>query len=145
MRRSTILTNLTLRAQSSKSHPAWRYHTTIILRHACAREELRHGVIPKRMKILPKVSSFSLSLVLCIVALILLFCYFDDATTLDVWVLDQLATLLKNATENTQLSEHLHKPGVVCFLHLLGLGTRAFIPTSVPVAPSTHGFIRIYE
>ena len=46
-----------------------------------------------------------------------------DATTLDTWVLDQLKTLLHNATQNPELDAHLRGDKVVFFLHLLGLDT----------------------
>ncbi|KAL1729115.1 Phosphatidylinositolglycan class N-domain-containing protein [Schizophyllum commune] len=46
-----------------------------------------------------------------------------DATTLDTWVLDQLKTLLHNATHNPELDAHLRGDKVVFFLHLLGLDT----------------------
>lgn len=46
-----------------------------------------------------------------------------DATALDLWVLDQLQVLFKNATTDTHLYEQLHSEGVVFFLHLLGLDT----------------------
>ncbi|KAI9457067.1 alkaline phosphatase-like protein [Russula earlei] len=46
-----------------------------------------------------------------------------DATTLDLWVLDQLKYLLRNATTNKTLDAHLRAPQVVFFLHLLGLDT----------------------
>lgn len=46
-----------------------------------------------------------------------------DATALDVWVLDQLRMLFKNATTDTTLNSHLHSDKVIFFLHLLGLDT----------------------
>ncbi|KAF8345663.1 Phosphatidylinositolglycan class N-domain-containing protein [Amanita rubescens] len=46
-----------------------------------------------------------------------------DATALDLWVLDQLQVLFKNATTDAHLYEQLHSEGVVFFLHLLGLDT----------------------
>ncbi|KAL1705153.1 Phosphatidylinositolglycan class N-domain-containing protein [Schizophyllum commune] len=46
-----------------------------------------------------------------------------DATALDTWVLDQLKTLLHNATQNPELDAHLRGDKVVFFLHLLGLDT----------------------
>ncbi|KAL1666929.1 Phosphatidylinositolglycan class N-domain-containing protein [Schizophyllum commune] len=46
-----------------------------------------------------------------------------DATTLDTWVLDQLKTLLHNATQSPELDAHLRGDKVVFFLHLLGLDT----------------------
>ena len=53
--------------------------------------------------------------------LILKFC--ADAIALDLWVLDQLQVLFKNATTDTQTYDQLHSEGVVFFLHLLGLDT----------------------
>jgi phosphatidylinositol glycan class N len=49
--------------------------------------------------------------------------YFKDATELDIWVLDQLKLLLRNATTNRALDAQLRAPQVVFFLHLLGLDT----------------------
>jgi phosphatidylinositol glycan class N len=46
-----------------------------------------------------------------------------DATALDVWVLDQLKSLFRNATTNKELEAQLRAPQVVFFLHLLGLDT----------------------
>ena len=46
-----------------------------------------------------------------------------DATALDVWVLDQLRILFKNATTDTVLNSQLHSDKVIIFLHLLGLDT----------------------
>ncbi|KAJ6520377.1 Phosphatidylinositolglycan class N-domain-containing protein [Mycena sanguinolenta] len=46
-----------------------------------------------------------------------------DATALDTWVYDQLASLLQNATTNSTLDSQLRAPGTVFFLHLLGLDT----------------------
>ncbi|TFY71502.1 hypothetical protein EVG20_g1485 [Dentipellis fragilis] len=46
-----------------------------------------------------------------------------DATALDIWVLDQLRTLLHNATIDDTLNTELRQDGVVFFLHLLGLDT----------------------
>ena len=46
-----------------------------------------------------------------------------DATELDIWVLDQLKLLLRNATTNRALDAQLRAPQVVFFLHLLGLDT----------------------
>jgi len=47
----------------------------------------------------------------------------SDATALDVWVLDQLKSLFRNATMNKELEAQLRAPQVVFFLHLLGLDT----------------------
>ena len=46
-----------------------------------------------------------------------------DATALDVWVLDQLKSLFRNATTNKGLEAQLRASQVVFFLHLLGLDT----------------------
>lgn len=46
-----------------------------------------------------------------------------DATALDIWVLDELKTLLRNATTDPELDAHLRGDKVVFFLHLLGLDT----------------------
>jgi hypothetical protein len=46
-----------------------------------------------------------------------------DATALDIWVLDQLDLLFRNATTNKLLDAQLRAPQVVFFLHLLGLDT----------------------
>ncbi|KZO90839.1 hypothetical protein CALVIDRAFT_542309 [Calocera viscosa TUFC12733] len=46
-----------------------------------------------------------------------------DATALDVWVLDRLGELLRNATEDERLDAQLRGGKVVFFLHLLGLDT----------------------
>ncbi|KAG6820926.1 hypothetical protein H0H93_009700 [Arthromyces matolae] len=47
----------------------------------------------------------------------------SDATFLDIWVLDHLKELLRNATRDETLNEELHSDKVVFFLHLLGLDT----------------------
>ncbi|RPD52571.1 alkaline phosphatase-like protein [Lentinus tigrinus ALCF2SS1-6] len=46
-----------------------------------------------------------------------------DATALDVWVLEQLRTLLHNATSDAALDARLRGEKTVFFLHLLGLDT----------------------
>ncbi|TDL27113.1 PigN-domain-containing protein [Rickenella mellea] len=46
-----------------------------------------------------------------------------DATALDIWVIEQLETLLRNATTDRTLDRQLREDGVVFFLHLLGLDT----------------------
>ncbi|KAG6841304.1 hypothetical protein C0991_012474 [Blastosporella zonata] len=46
-----------------------------------------------------------------------------DATFLDIWVLDQLKGLFKNATTDATLDAQLRSGKVVFFLHLLGLDT----------------------
>jgi hypothetical protein len=50
-------------------------------------------------------------------------CLLLDATALDIWVLDQLKSLLRNATTNETLDAQLRAPQTVFFLHLLGLDT----------------------
>lgn len=47
----------------------------------------------------------------------------SDATELDIWVLDQLKSLFRNATTDKALDAQLRAPQVVFFLHLLGLDT----------------------
>jgi len=47
----------------------------------------------------------------------------SDATALDIWVLDQLKMLFRNATANTTLDSQLRGDKIVFFLHLLGLDT----------------------
>ncbi|KAJ3532808.1 hypothetical protein NMY22_g7594 [Coprinellus aureogranulatus] len=46
-----------------------------------------------------------------------------DATALDLWVLDHLEQLLRNATSDPKLDTDLRQDKVVIFLHLLGLDT----------------------
>ncbi|KAH7922492.1 PigN-domain-containing protein [Leucogyrophana mollusca] len=46
-----------------------------------------------------------------------------DATALDLWVLDQLHDLFRNASASDSLKSELHEDKVVFFLHLLGLDT----------------------
>jgi len=46
-----------------------------------------------------------------------------DATALDLWVLDQLCMLFKNATTDATLNSQLRSDKVIFFLHLLGLDT----------------------
>ena len=46
-----------------------------------------------------------------------------DAKALDIWSLDHLETLLKNATTDAVLNKELRQDKVVFFLHLLGLDT----------------------
>ena len=47
--------------------------------------------------------------------------YVEDATALDIWVLDHLKALLKNATTDPVLDSQLRSEKVIFFLHLLGL------------------------
>lgn len=51
------------------------------------------------------------------------FCGAIDATALDIWVMDQLKDLFKNATTDPTLDHQLRGNKVVFFLHLLGLDT----------------------
>lgn len=44
-----------------------------------------------------------------------------ESTLLDIWVFEQLKTLLQNSTSDSSLNAELRAPGVVIFLHLLGL------------------------
>ncbi|KAF8518146.1 Phosphatidylinositolglycan class N-domain-containing protein [Hysterangium stoloniferum] len=46
-----------------------------------------------------------------------------DATSLDTWVLDKMKLLFQNATTDPELDAQLRSPGIVFFLHLLGLDT----------------------
>lgn len=46
-----------------------------------------------------------------------------DATALDLWVLDQLRTLFRNASSDPTLNAQLRSEKTVFFLHLLGLDT----------------------
>jgi GPI ethanolamine phosphate transferase 1 len=46
-----------------------------------------------------------------------------DATALDTWVLEGLKSLFQNATTDSNLDKQLRTPGIVFFLHLLGLDT----------------------
>lgn len=47
----------------------------------------------------------------------------EDASALDVWVLNQLRILFKNATVDPIIDASLRSDKVVFFLHLLGLDT----------------------
>jgi hypothetical protein len=64
-----------------------------------------------------------------------------DATALDIWVLNQLRTLLHNATTDAILDSQLRSDKVVFFLHLLGLDTtgHSYRPHS-KVGPSSYYF-----
>ena len=81
------------------------------------REELRDGRITRMTKTLPKVRAFRSAHIRNSLA------YRLDATALDIWVLDQLKTLFRNATTDKALDAQLRAPQVVFFLHLLGLDT----------------------
>ncbi|KAF7789089.1 hypothetical protein EIP86_000022 [Pleurotus ostreatoroseus] len=69
-----------------------------------------------------------------------------DATALDIWVLDQLRSLLQNATTDDRLATTLHQDKTVFFLHLLGLDTtgHSYRPHSkvsihdLSILPITH-------
>ena len=47
----------------------------------------------------------------------------QDATALDVWVLDHLRTLFHNASTDDTLNSVMRQEKTVFFLHLLGLDT----------------------
>ncbi|SCZ90992.1 BZ3500_MvSof-1268-A1-R1_Chr1-3g02455 [Microbotryum saponariae] len=66
-----------------------------------------------------------------------------DAVHLDLWVLDQLKTLLKNSTTNPKLDQQLKADGVVIFLHLLGLDTTGH--SYRPHGPEYHRNIRVVD
>ncbi|KDE08226.1 hypothetical protein MVLG_01493 [Microbotryum lychnidis-dioicae p1A1 Lamole] len=66
-----------------------------------------------------------------------------DAVHLDLWVLDQLKTLLKNSTTNPKLDQQLKADGVVFFLHLLGLDTTGH--SYRPHGPEYHRNIRVVD
>ncbi|BGP29066.1 Glycosyl phosphatidyl inositol anchor synthesis [Rhodotorula toruloides] len=67
----------------------------------------------------------------------------SDAVHLDLWVLDQLASLLQNATSNPELKAKLDAPGVVFFEHLLGLDTTGH--SYRPHGPEYHRNIRVVD
>ena len=60
-----------------------------------------------------------------------------DASQLDVWVLNELEDLFARARTNATLSAELHRPGLVFFLHLLGLDTTGH--TYRPFSPEYIG------
>lgn len=60
-----------------------------------------------------------------------------DASQLDVWVLDELEGLFARARTNATLSAELRRPGLVFFLHLLGLDTTGH--TYRPFSPEYIG------
>ncbi|GAA5896573.1 mannose-ethanolamine phosphotransferase MCD4 [Sporobolomyces salmoneus] len=69
-----------------------------------------------------------------------------DATGLDLWVLDQLSTLFRNATTGKGpggLDGELRKEGNVFFLHLLGLDTTGH--SYRPHGPEYHRNIRVVD
>ncbi|KAL8286582.1 hypothetical protein RQP46_004599 [Phenoliferia psychrophenolica] len=69
----------------------------------------------------------------------------SDAVALDLWVLDQLKTLLLNSTQPGQegLKSTLHGDGTVFFLHLLGLDTTGH--SYRPHGPEYHRNIRVVD
>jgi len=77
-----------------------------------------HGVMPRRMKISPKVKLYEQK-----PPTEIHFASSIDATSLDIWVLDQLRTLLHNASTDAILDSQLRNDKVIIFLHLLGLDT----------------------
>ncbi|GAA5979983.1 hypothetical protein JCM10908_001489 [Rhodotorula pacifica] len=66
-----------------------------------------------------------------------------DAVHLDLWVLDQLKQLLKNASSDPLLDAKLREPGVVFFEHLLGLDTTGH--SYRPHGPEYHRNIRVVD
>ncbi|RUS15550.1 LOW QUALITY PROTEIN: phosphatidylinositolglycan class N [Endogone sp. FLAS-F59071] len=50
-----------------------------------------------------------------------------DATALDTFVFDHVDALFRNASHNPNLAARLRRPGVIFFLHLLGLDTNGHI------------------
>ncbi|KWU43661.1 PigN-domain-containing protein [Rhodotorula sp. JG-1b] len=66
-----------------------------------------------------------------------------DAVHLDLWVLDQLRQLLRNASSDPVLYAKLHEPGVVFFEHLLGLDTTGH--SYRPHGPEYHRNIRVVD
>ena len=66
-----------------------------------------------------------------------------DAVHLDLWVLDQLRSLLHNASSDALLNSRLREPGVVFFEHLLGLDTTGH--SYRPHGPEYHRNIRVVD
>ncbi|GAA6064433.1 hypothetical protein JCM10212_006095, partial [Sporobolomyces blumeae] len=66
-----------------------------------------------------------------------------DATALDLWVLDQLERLFKNASTSRNVGETLKQEGNVFFLHLLGLDTTGH--SYRPHGPEYHRNIRVVD
>ncbi|GAA5887546.1 hypothetical protein JCM5296_002613 [Sporobolomyces johnsonii] len=66
-----------------------------------------------------------------------------DAVHLDLWVLDQLEALFKNASTSPALRQTLDQPGTVFFLHLLGLDTTGH--SYRPHGPEYHRNIRVVD
>ncbi|BGP12964.1 hypothetical protein JCM10213_006603 [Rhodosporidiobolus nylandii] len=67
----------------------------------------------------------------------------SDAVHLDLWVLDQLRTLLANASSDPALDARLRAPGTVFFEHLLGLDTTGH--SYRPHGPEYHRNIRVVD
>lgn len=66
-----------------------------------------------------------------------------DAVHLDLWCLEQLKTLLRNSTSDSELARTLHQPGTIFFLHLLGLDTTGH--SYRPHGPEYHRNIRVVD
>lgn len=66
-----------------------------------------------------------------------------DATHLDLWVLDQVTQLFARAKKDENLARELHRPGVVFFLHLLGLDTTGH--TYRPHSPEYVGNLAVVD
>lgn len=66
-----------------------------------------------------------------------------DAVHLDLWVLNHLRALLRNASTDAKLHAKLHEPGVVFFEHLLGLDTTGH--SYRPHGPEYHRNIRVVD
>ncbi|GAA5934260.1 hypothetical protein JCM3775_006952 [Rhodotorula graminis] len=66
-----------------------------------------------------------------------------DAVHLDLWVLEQLRELVRNASSDSVLYAKLHEPGVVFFEHLLGLDTTGH--SYRPHGPEYHRNIRVVD
>ena len=59
-----------------------------------------------------------------------------DAVLLDLWVMEQVEALFRNASSNPTLRQQLEQKGNVFFLHLLGLDTTGH--TYRPNGPEYH-------
>lgn len=114
MSRLTLILSSTNPAQHTPSAHQISY---LCLHEVPHRARSRPGVMKKRMRISPKVLPFSMRRLNSQANI------FADATALDVWVLDQLRVLFKNATEDAVLDTELRSGQVIFFLHLLGLDT----------------------
>ncbi|KAJ4460026.1 putative GPI ethanolamine phosphate transferase 1 [Paratrimastix pyriformis] len=51
----------------------------------------------------------------------------ENAWLTDEWVFQRMEELFQNATRDPVLNENLHKPGIIFFLHLLGLDTTGHV------------------